>query len=69
MNENAIKISHYSDKETYKKFSTYSNETTYDLVSYETKKGNIKIVKSRQSKPGKITKSQYRDLVGKTLSI
>lgn len=59
-----IQILHYQSKQQFKEENKqYEKFLSSDIVSYTTKKGNIKVVKNRYGSLGKFTKAQYIELL------
>lgn len=54
-----ITIKHFSNKKDYKNKSSIRIIQETEIVSYTTKKGNIKVVKNRFGPQGKFTKSEF----------
>lgn len=59
-----IQILHYQSKEEYQRDTKeYEKCQMSHIVSYTTKKGNIKVVKHRWGVQGKYTKEQYLKMI------
>jgi uncharacterized protein (UPF0333 family) len=63
-----ITVRHFQNKQEFKQ-----NENNFKIiseahiVSYTTKKGNIKVVKNRNGKHGKFTKVEYLKMIEETV--
>jgi hypothetical protein len=56
-------ILHYNNKQEFQDdIKTHDKVLTAYLVTYVTKKGNIKVVKNRWGPQGKFTKEQFLDM-------
>lgn len=60
-----MKTIHFNSKAAYENFERSSMMEIHgaDLVSYTTKKGNVKIKKSRYTKQGKFTKAEFKRIL------